>query len=311
MHLFLLKPRGFCAGVKRAIATVEKALEIFGPPIYVKHQIVHNQHVVRDLENKGAVFIEDLASVPEKSKIIYSAHGVAPSVRKEARKRKLIEIDATCVLVTKSHIAAKEYAEKGYKILLIGHKNHIEVIGIQKEAEAATTVIESLEDAEKLSFSEEEEKRLFYLTQTTLSVDKTRKIIDALKKKYPRLKTLPSSSICYATANRQKALASILDKVDLAFVIGDPKSSNSNRLKEIAQQKVRAYLINQEEEITAKLLENTRNIALTAGASTPENVVQKCIRRLQSFGVKTIKDLSYAQEDVNFPLPKEILLNLN
>ena len=307
MHLFLLKPRGFCAGVKRAIQTVEKAIERFGAPVYVKHQIVHNRHVVETLEKKGAIFVEDLKEVPEGSKIIYSAHGVSPKAREEAKIRNLREIDATCPLVTKSHLAAKKYAEKGYKILLIGHKKHIEVIGIQEEAFASTTVIESLEDIAKLDFVSAE--KLFYLMQTTLNVEKTKLLIQALRLKYPQIETLTSSSICYATTSRQKALFFVLDKIDAAFIIGDPSSSNSNRLKEMAAEKIRAYLIHKEEEITKELVEGVKVIALTAGASTPEAVVQRCVKRLQALGVKTIEEVSDTEVDKEavFSVPQELL----
>ncbi len=304
MHLYLVNPRGFCAGVKRAISTVEKALELFGRPIYVKHQIVHNQHVVKELETKGAVFIEDLKSVPKGGRIIYSAHGVSPDVRKEAKQRKLKEIDATCFLVTRSHAAAKKYAEKGFQIVLIGHKNHIEVIGIQKEAFDHTTVIESLADVQKLKFTSQD--KIFYLTQTTLDVTKTACIIKTLKQSFSQAQTLPSSSICYATTSRQKALFSILDKVDLALIIGDPSSSNSNRLKEMAEQKTKAFLIHQDKEITEKILQNSKFIALTAGASTPEKIVQNCIERLKKLGVKTIEELNSLDQEEVFPLPQFI-----
>ncbi len=304
MHLFLLRPRGFCAGVKRAIQTVEKALEHFGAPVYVKHQIVHNRHVVEELEKKGAIFIEDLKEVPKGSKIIYSAHGVSPQVRDEAKVRGLQEIDATCPLVTKSHLAAKKYAEQGYKILLIGHKKHIEVIGIQEEAPKATTVIESLDDVAKLDFAKAE--KIFYLMQTTLNVEKTKLLVQALQKKYPQIKTLSSSSICYATTSRQKVLFSVLDKIDAAFIIGDPSSSNSNRLKEMAAEKTRAYLIHKEEEITKELVKGVKVMALTAGASTPEAVVQRCVQRLQNLGVKTIEEVICVDKEAVFPLPQEL-----
>jgi 4-hydroxy-3-methylbut-2-en-1-yl diphosphate reductase len=221
MRLLLSKPRGFCAGVVRAIEIVEKALEKWGAPIYVKHEIVHNKHVVNDLKKKGAVFIENLQEVPIGAKLIYSAHGVPPSVREEAKKRGLVEIDATCGLVTKVHSAAKRYADKDYHIILIGHRNHVEIIGTAGEAPDVTTIVESIKDVEDLEFSLQD--KLFYITQTTLSLDDVADITKALQDKYPQIETLPSSSICYATTNRQLALREITDEADLVIVIGDPR----------------------------------------------------------------------------------------
>lgn len=306
MKLLLSKPRGFCAGVVRAIEIVEKALEKWGPPIYVKHEIVHNRHVVEGLRKKGAIFIEDLKDVPSGSRLIYSAHGVPPSVREEAKKRGLIEIDATCGLVTKVHSAAKRFAEKGYHIILIGHRNHVEIIGTAGEAPEKTTIVESVEDVETLPFSLED--RLFYVTQTTLSLDDVADITAALITKYPQIETLPSSSICYATTNRQMALSEITDQTDLVLVIGDPQSSNSNRLRELATKRgIPAYLINGPDEIASPWLEGVETIGLTAGASTPENIVQLCIERLLSLGVTEVHDVVYTNEDVVFQIPKLLL----
>ncbi|MCB1107032.1 MAG: 4-hydroxy-3-methylbut-2-enyl diphosphate reductase [Chlamydiia bacterium] len=305
MKLLLSKPRGFCAGVVRAIETVERALEIWGPPIYVKHQIVHNRHVVEDLEKKGAIFIEDLDEVPEGARIIYSAHGIPPSVREHAKKRKLIEIDASCGLVIRVHSAAKRFANKGYHILLIGHKKHVEVVGTAGEAPDATTIIESVEDVKKLSFPVEQ--RLFYTTQTTLSLDDVKDITDALKEKYPFIETLPSSSICYATTNRQLALREITPDVDLVLVVGDPTSSNSNRLCEVAQKRgVPSHLINAPKEIDPKWLEGVKAIGLTAGASTPESIVQDCIEYLRTLGVTETEEVEFTEENVFFDLPKQV-----
>lgn len=306
MKLLLSKPRGFCAGVVRAIETVERALQVWGAPIYVKHQIVHNRHVVEDLEKKGAIFIEDLDEVPEGSRIIYSAHGIPPSVREHAKKRKLIEIDASCGLVIRVHSAAKRYAKKGYHILLIGHKKHVEVIGTAGEAPNDTTIIESMEDVEKLTFPQEQ--RLFYTTQTTLSLDDVKEITDAIKKKYPLIETLPSSSICYATTNRQLALREITHSVDVVLVVGDPTSSNSNRLCEVARKRgVPGHLINSPDEIDPAWLAGVKAIGLTAGASTPESVVQKCIEHLRTLGVTDTEEVEYTEENVFFELPKEVL----
>ena len=307
MKLLLSKPRGFCAGVERAIDTVKKALELWGAPIYVKHEIVHNRHVVDDLKARGAVFIEDLNDVPVGARLIYSAHGVSPAVRDEAKKRKLIEIDATCGLVTKVHSAAKRYAEKGYKIVLIGHRKHVETIGTAGEAPEATVVVETAEEAEALSFPQEQ--KLAYLTQTTLSLDDVKEITDALLKKYPKIETIPSSSICYATTNRQMALRRITEQADLVLVVGDPKSSNSKRLREVAERRGRsAYLINGANEIQPGWLAGVATIAMTAGASTPESIVQACISRLKELGLEEVEEVSYTEEDVFFQLPKAVLV---
>lgn len=306
MKLLLSKPRGFCAGVERAIETVEKAIKLWGAPIYVKHEIVHNKHVVDGLKAKGAVFIEDLEDVPVGARLIYSAHGVSPAVREQAKKRQLIEIDATCGLVTRVHSAVKRFAALGCQIILIGHKDHVEIIGTAGEAPDVTTIVESVDDVDSLPFGIED--KLFYITQTTLSLDDVKEITDALVKKYPHIQTLPSSSICYATTNRQMALREITDQTDLILVVGDPQSSNSNRLREVAiKRKVPAYLINNESEIKVEWLKGVKVIGLTAGASTPEEIVQKCIQRLMRLGVKEVEDIVFTQEDVVFQLPKAVL----
>lgn len=306
MKLLLSKPRGFCAGVERAIETVQKALELWGAPIYVKHEIVHNRHVVQGLKDKGAIFIENLEDVPVGSRLIYSAHGVSPAVREQARARNLIEIDATCGLVTRVHSAVKRFAAQGYQIVLIGHRNHVEIIGTAGEAPHVTTIIESVEDVELLQFSQED--KLFYITQTTLSLDDVKEITDALINKYPNIETLPSSSICYATTNRQLALREIIHMTDLALIVGDPQSSNSNRLREVASKRgIESYLINDEKEIQPRWLLRKKIIGLTAGASTPEEIVQKCIQRLIELGICEVEDVIYTQEDVVFQLPKPIV----
>lgn len=307
MKLLLSKPRGFCAGVERAIETVEKAIKLWGAPIYVKHEIVHNRYVVEDLKSKGAVFIEDLCDVPEGSRVIYSAHGVSPAVRDEAKARGLIEIDATCGLVTRVHSAVKRFANLGHKIVLIGHKNHVEIIGTAGEAPDVTTIVESTDDVEKLNYDDSD--KLFYITQTTLSLDDVKEVTEALKARYPRIETLPSSSICYATTNRQLALAEITDETDLVLVVGDPQSSNSNRLRELASKRgIASYLINNESEIEEEWLKGVNTIGLTAGASTPEAIVQRCIEKLIGFGVQTVEDVVFTIEDVVFQLPKSVLI---
>lgn len=306
IKLLLSKPRGFCAGVERAIETVEKALELWGAPIYVKHEIVHNRHVVQRLKNMGAIFIEDLNDVPVGSRLIYSAHGVSPAVREQAKARRLAEIDATCGLVTRVHSAVKRYANLGYQIILIGHHNHVEIIGTAGEAPDVTTIVESVADVRNLKFSKED--KLFYITQTTLSLDDVKEITKALIEKYPDIETLPSSSICYATTNRQMALREITDSTDLVLVVGDPQSSNSNRLREVASTRgIESYLINDEKEILPNWLVNKKTIGLTAGASTPEEIVQRCIHRLMELGVNEVEDVVYTHEDVVFQLPKPIV----
>ena len=306
MKLLLSKPRGFCAGVVRAIEIVERALELYGAPIYVKHEIVHNKHVVEDLKRKGAIFIEDLNEVPTGSRLIYSAHGVSPAVRLQAEALGLIEIDATCGLVTKVHSAVKRYAQKGYQIILIGHKRHVEIIGTAGEAPDVTTVVESVQDVDALQFTADQ--KLFYTTQTTLSLDDVKEITEALLLKYPHVETLPSASICYATTNRQLALREITEECDLVLVIGDPRSSNSNRLCEVAAVRgVPSYLINDSAEIQTSWLESVRVIGLTAGASTPEHIVQECIERLKTLGVTQVEDVVFTTEDVVFQLPRQLL----
>lgn len=306
MKLLLSKPRGFCAGVERAIETVEKALTLWGAPIYVKHEIVHNKHVVDGLKAKGAIFIEEISDVPVGARLIYSAHGVSPTVREEAKQRGLIEIDATCGLVTRVHSAVKRFAAMGYKIVLIGHKNHVEIIGTAGEAPHVTTIVESPEDVTGLSFSQDE--KLFYITQTTLSLDDVKEITEALIAKYPKIETLPSSSICYATTNRQMALREITDSTDLVLVVGDPQSSNSNRLRELAEKRgIPSYLINDESEIDVAWFRSVKTVGLTAGASTPEGIVQKCIARLMEIGVTQVEDVVFTNEDVVFQLPKQVL----
>lgn len=307
MKLLLSKPRGFCAGVDRAIETVERALKLWGPPIYVKHEIVHNKYVVNGLKAKGAIFIEDLDDVPVGARLIYSAHGISPAVRDHAKRRNLIEIDATCGLVTRVHSAVKRYAAMGYHIILIGHRNHVEIIGTAGEAPDVTTIVEGPEDVARLRFGPQE--KLFYITQTTLSLDDVKEITSALVAKYPHIETLPSSSICYATTNRQLALREITDETDLVLVVGDPQSSNSNRLREVAERRgVPSYLINNEAEIDTAWLKSVSVIGLTAGASTPEEIVQRCIQRLRDLGVREVEDIVYTVEEVLFQLPKQVLV---
>ncbi len=306
MKILLSNPRGFCAGVERAIEVVEQALLIWGPPIYVKHEIVHNRHVVDGLRQKGAIFIEDLEEAPQGSRLIYSAHGVSPKVRELAKERQFIEVDATCPLVTKLHSASKRFASKGSQIILIGHKDHVEVIGTLGEAPQVTTVVENIEDVEALTFQKDEP--LFYLMQTTLSMDEVDGIVQALLKKYPQAQTLPSSSICFATTNRQEALKEIAKQADLILVVGDTQSSNSNRLREVGENRgIPSYLINNPEEIQKSWLEGVSIVGMTAGASTPDHVVQSCIHKLKEWGASKVEEFTHIVEDVSFEVPKEIL----
>jgi 4-hydroxy-3-methylbut-2-enyl diphosphate reductase len=267
---------------------------------------VHNKHVVDDLKAKGAVFIEEIKDVPVGARLIYSAHGVSPAVREQARERQLIEIDATCGLVTRVHSAVKRFANQGYQIILIGHHNHVEIIGTAGEAPEVTTIVECVEDVAKLTFGKDE--KLFYITQTTLSLDDVKEITEALIVKYPNIITLPSSSICYATTNRQMALREITGETDLVLVVGDRQSSNSNRLNEVASKRgIASYLINDETEIDPKWFIGVKTIGLTAGASTPEDIVQKCIQKLIELGVSDVEDVVFTTEDVVFQLPKPIV----
>lgn len=304
MKLILASPRGFCAGVFRAIETVERALEIFGPPVFVKHEIVHNRHVIENLKKKGAIFIEDLESLKPGSKLIYSAHGVSPEVRQRAKELSLYEIDATCSLVARLHHAVRRYAQKGYKIVLIGHSNHVEIKGVAGEAPGMTFVIESERDIERLNFSPSE--KIFFASQTTMSLEEVALLSKILKEKFPQAETI-ASFVCYATKNRQLALLKLTEMVDLIYVVGDVKSSNSNRLREIALQAGRkAFLINGPDEIKEEDTRGIGVIGLTAGASTPENVVQDCVLRLRSLGCEQEEELLFQKEHVRFDLPQEL-----
>lgn len=305
MKLLLAYPRGFCAGVVRAIDTVKKALEIWGPPIYVRHEIVHNRHVVNELKSLGVLFIEDLKEVPAQSRVVFSAHGVPSSVREEAKSLNLKVIDATCCLVTKVHSAAKRFAERGYHIILIGHRNHVEIVGTAGEARQKVSIVETLAEIEQLpSF---ENQKIAYLTQTTLSVDDVAEMTHALKRKYPHIESMPSSSICYATQNRQTALKEVVRLADVAIVVGDPKSSNSNRLREVAEKRgVRSYLVDCSGALKKDWLAGVHTIAMSAGASTPETIVQECVSQLKEFGVDSVEECAVFDEDVVFQLPKEV-----
>ena len=276
--VLLASPRGYCAGVERAIDTVEKALGLYGPPVYVRKQIVHNLHVVRELEERGAVFVEDENEVPEGETIVFSAHGIAPSVRANAAERRLGTIDATCPLVTKVHVQAKRYAAAGYTIILIGHAGHEEVVGTIGEAPEATILVESVADVEALSLGPD--AKLAYLTQTTLSVDETGEIITALRRRYPTIYAPKKEDICYATSNRQWAVKEMIAEIDLLLVVGSRNSSNSNRLVEV--------------------------VGLTSGASAPEKLVERVCDWFRARGVTEIEPYRLVDEDVEFRLPIEL-----
>jgi 4-hydroxy-3-methylbut-2-enyl diphosphate reductase len=304
--LLLLKPRGFCAGVVRAIDIVRIALEAFGPPIYVRKEIVHNRFVVEELQNKGAIFVDSVEEVPNGERVIYSAHGVAPEVREASEHRKLRVIDATCPLVTKVHVEAVKFARDGYSLILIGHRDHDEVIGTLGEAPAVTQVVGSPEEVDSLSVPDP--NRVAYLTQTTLSLDETKDIITALRTKFPNIKGPAAQDICYATENRQVAVKQVASDADLLLVVGSDNSSNSNRLVEVARNLgTRAHLIDSFRNIRPEWLNGVSTVALTAGASAPECLVEEVIKYLASKGFDNVKELEVMPENVRFGLPPEIV----
>ncbi len=303
--VILLNPRGFCAGVVRAIDIVRLALEAYGPPIYVRKEIVHNQHVVNELRNAGAIFVEELSEVPEGARAIFSAHGVAPSVRQEAAERKLRVIDATCPLVTKVHLEAVRFARKGYTIVLIGHERHDEVIGTLGEAPRETVLVSSEKDADELVVADPD--KVAYLTQTTLSLDETAGIIERLRRRFPKMEGPPASDICYATQNRQTAVSEIAPRCDLLLVIGSQNSSNSRRLVEVSENGgTPAYLIDDATEIDPEWLRGASRVAVTAGASAPEHLVQKLVLALKQQGFNDVEEVTVRTEDVHFSLPSEL-----
>ena len=303
LNLVLASPRGFCAGVDRAITIVEKALEMYGAPIYVQHEIVHNKHVVQRLRNEGAVFVENIDEIPEGSHAIFSAHGVSPEVRKRAEKRKLQVLDATCPLVTKVHREAQRYAQKDHTIILIGHHNHVEVKGTIGEAPEHTFVVGTVEEVSDLKIPDE--KKVGYITQTTLSLDDTAEIITALKVRFPEIKGPAKDDICYATQNRQNAVKALSKEVDLVLVVGAQNSSNSMRLLEVAETTgVKARRIESAAELDPEWLEAVRNVGITAGASAPEDIVQGIVAEISKMSSSSsVRDLEIVQEDVTFALP--------
>jgi 4-hydroxy-3-methylbut-2-en-1-yl diphosphate reductase len=305
MKIILANPRGFCAGVNMAIESLERALEFFGAPLYVYHEIVHNKHVVQRFQRLGAVFVEALDEVPEGAPLLYSAHGVSPQVREQARQRKLRAIDATCPLVTKVHLEAVKYAKEGYTIVLIGHEGHDEVIGTMGEAPNRMVLVETAEDVENLEISDN--PRIAYLTQTTLSVDDANLVIAALRQKFPQIANPPKDDICYATQNRQEAVRELAKQADVVLVLGSQNSSNSRRLDEIANSLgPRSHLIDGVSEIRPEWFDRAETVLITAGASAPENVVQECIEYLHDRYGATVQEEWVREENVHFPLPKSL-----
>ena len=305
-RVLLASPRGYCAGVERAVETVDKALELYGAPVYVRKQIVHNIHVVRDLEVRGAIFVDEETEVPEGATVVYSAHGVAPTVHENSARLGHTVIDATCPLVTKVHAQAKRYAREGFTIILIGHAGHEEVVGTMGEAPEATILVESVEAAEALELPAGSGE-LAYTTQTTLSVDETAEIIAALRRRFPHIRGPQKEDICYATSNRQWAVKEMLPEIDLLLVIGSRNSSNSNRLVEVARAHgVEAHLIDDETEIDEAWLADVETVGITSGASAPEKLVERTCAWFRSRGVESIEPFSMAEEDVTFRLPIEL-----
>ena len=303
--IYLLKPRGFCAGVVRAIDVVKIALNLYGPPVYVRKEIVHNKHVVDELRGMGAIFIEELEEVPFGARAIFSAHGVSPEVRKQAKERNLAIIDATCPLVTKVHLEAVKFAREGYTIVLIGHKNHDEVIGTLGEAPDRMVLVESVEDVDALNIADPE--RVAYLTQTTLSLDETKDIVARLEQRFPMIRGPKSQDICYATENRQMAVKGVSAFCELILVVGSANSSNSKRLIEVGQNYgVESYLVNDWNDVNPGWLEGVTHVGVTAGASAPEYLVENIVSALREQGFTQLEEVEMVEEDVRFSLPPEL-----
>jgi 4-hydroxy-3-methylbut-2-enyl diphosphate reductase len=305
MKVLLANPRGFCAGVNMAIACLDEAIKICGPNIYVYHEIVHNKYVVERFSRQGVKFVDTIGEVPQGAYLLYSAHGVSPQVRQEARDRQLRTIDATCPLVTKVHLEAVRFAKQGYTIVLIGHHGHDEVIGTMGEAPERIVLVETPEDVARLSFPPE--TRLAYLTQTTLSVSEAQRVIAALKGRFPEIVGPPKEDICYATTNRQEAVGVLAPQSDVVIVLGSQNSSNSQRLKEIAREIGRpAHLIDTVKELQRDWLQGAQTVLITAGASAPEVVVQDCVDFLRREYGAEVEEITIREEDVHFQLPKEL-----
>lgn len=312
MQIILANPRGFCAGVDRAITIVERALELFGAPVYVRHEVVHNRYVVNRLKELGAIFIEEINEVPDNAILIFSAHGVSKSVREEAKQRQLRIFDATCPLVTKVHMEVARSSYRGEEVILIGHAGHIEVdgtMGQYNNPEGGIYLIESIEDVEKLKVKNEQ--HLCFTTQTTLSVDDTAEIITALKKRFPNIRSPRKNDICYATTNRQQAVKQLASQADVVLVVGSKNSSNSNRLAELARRNSKhAYLIDFASDIDPAWLTNARTIGVTAGASAPDILVQQVIDRLKNLGCTTLTETDGILENITFEIPKALRIEV-
>ena len=308
--VLLAAPRGYCAGVDRAVVTVEKALDLYGPPVYVRKQIVHNKYVVEALERRGAIFVDEVEEVPEGATVVFSAHGVAPVVHEEAAARGLKTIDATCPLVTKVHSEAKRFAHEGYQILLIGHEGHEEVVGTMGEAPEAMTLVNDAEAATAIDVPETD--RLVWLSQTTLSVDETNQTVDALKERFPQLVSPPSDDICYATQNRQSAVKAIARQCDVMIVVGSGNSSNSVRLVEVALEAgaSAAYRVDVAEELRDEWFEGAGTVGLSSGASVPEILVDEVLAWLAARGFGDVEEVTTAEETLMFALPPELRRDL-
>jgi 4-hydroxy-3-methylbut-2-enyl diphosphate reductase len=305
-EIMLAQPRGFCAGVDRAINIVNEALHRFGAPIYVRHEIVHNKYVVDELRDKGAIFVDELEEIPKGSIVVYSAHGVSQQVRRDAEARGLQVYDATCPLVTKVHVEVIKLCKDGYTVLMIGHAGHPEVEGTMGQVDSGVLLIEDMADVEKLPFSAEE--KLAFVTQTTLSVDETKEIVDVLMKKFPKIIQPKKQDICYATQNRQDAVKFMAPQVDLVIVVGSKASSNSNRLRELAEKLgVPAYMVDSPDQLEAKWFEGKKRVGLTAGASAPETLAQAIVTKIQEFSPRSIRTLPGVVEDITFSLPKNLI----
>lgn len=305
MQVLLAKPRGFCAGVDRAIEIVERALQIHGAPIYVRHEVVHNKFVVDDLRAKGAVFVEDLSEVPAGSTVIFSAHGVSQGVRREAEARQLKVFDATCPLVTKVHVEVAKMRELGREIVMIGHHGHPEVEGTMGQSRGGMYLVETLDDVARLNVADA--CNLAFVTQTTLSVDDASQIVSALKKRFPKIVGPRKDDICYATQNRQDAIKVLAQQCDVVIVVGSPNSSNSNRLREVAaNQNVAAYMVDNARELKPEWVAGKARVGVTAGASAPEVLVQEVVARLRELGATDVSELAGITERVTFPLPRNL-----
>lgn len=305
VKILLASPRGFCAGVNMAIESLDLTLREFGAPVYVYHEIVHNQYVVESFKKKGAIFVDHLSEVPENSVLLFSAHGVSPQIRQLARDRKLNAIDATCPLVTKVHLEAVKYAREGYTIFLIGHGGHDEVIGTMGEAPQAMVLVETEDDVDKLEIPTD--AKVAYLTQTTLSVDDANRIIKRLRDLYPHMVNPPKDDICYATQNRQEAVRQIASQADICFVLGSQNSSNSQRLRELAaENNIPAYLVDGAQDMKEEWLEGVETVLMTAGASAPETVVVECIAWIKERHEAEVEPVMVREENVHFPLPKAL-----